>query len=387
MIKSSKVLKFIGMLISICFTILMLQTFAVELHERILYFFTGLMPEACKIILLLAAIRFLKKSKKLFVLFAALFIPFAGVSLAASISFAMHTVEKQMYIVVEVTENTSYSHSYSIIQQQANSIRDAIAHLEAERADELNRANSVIDSLSVDFVTRRRELIEDRTTLLDNYDQRISDLRDELNEKDELLMSLGTDMAQSQPTAETRKLSDNAVSGLFLTISNLSGAAIENLVLWYAVALGVIIDLSGAVLALVEGFTVPEKVPVKKPEQKKRTMPDDTNGTDETLGLAYMEPVLPVNKAVGTTEQSETNGTSEVIALPVHVPKVEIQPEAKAQKQTKYDLFVDFVKNNGIDVSGLTHSKLMEIAPSLKMSRTTYHRCVKDYLNETGPAT
>ena len=223
--------------------------------------------------------------------------------------------------------------------------------------------------------------------LLESYDERISDLRINLNEKNELLMSISTDMAQFQIVTETRKLSDNAVAGLFTTISDLSGVSIENLVLWYAMALGIIIDLGGAVLALVEGFTVPEKVPEKKPDKKKCTLPDGTNETDETLGLAHMELVLPVNKAVETTEQIETNGTSEVVSLPVHVPNDEIKPETKELKQTKYTLFVDFVKNNGIDVSGLTHSKLMKIAPSMKMSRTTYHRCVKDYLNETDTAT
>jgi hypothetical protein len=385
MIKSSKVLKFIGMLISVSFTVLMLQTFAVELHERILYFFTGLMPEACKIILLLAAIKFLKKSKKLFVLLVALFVPFASVSLAASISFAMYTVEKQMF-VIEQTEDTSYSHNYAIVYQQAADIRDAIARLEAERANELNRANAEIDSLPAEyFVTRRRELAEDRNVLIDSYDRRISDLRTELNEKNELLMSLSTGMAQSQNMTETRRLSDNAVAGLFTTISDLSGASIENLVLWYAMALGVIIDLSGAVLALVEGFTVPEIVTKKKPAKKKSPLLGTENVTDETLGLTQMELELPVDEPVGTMEPLETNGPSEEDTSPTHIFNEKIKPEAKEQKQTKYDHFVSFVESNGIDVLGLTYSKLMKIAPSLKMSKTTYHRCVKAYMDEPKP--
>ena len=222
--------------------------------------------------------------------------------------------------------------------------------------------------------------------LLESYNERISDLRIELNEKNELLMSISNDMAQSQIITETRKLSDNAVAGLFTTISDLSGASIENLVLWYAMPLGIIIDLSGAVLALVEGFTVPDTVPEKKQEKKMSSMPVAENGTAENLGLAQMELGLPMNETVGTMELIETNDTSEVVASPDHVSDDEIKPETKVQKQTKYDLFVSFVESNGIDVLGLTYAKLMEMVPSLKMSKTTYHRCVKDYMNESKTA-
>ena len=129
------------------------------------------------------------------------------------------------------------------------------------------------------------------------------------------------------------------------------------------------------------------EVPEKKPVKKKSPMLGAKNGTDETMGLTQMELELPVNEPVGTMEPLESNGTSEEDTSPTHILSEEIKPEAKAQKQTKYDYFVSFIESNGVDVLGLTYAKLMEIAPSLKMSKTTYHRCVKDYLNETDVAT
>ena len=68
------------------------------------------------------------------------------------------------------------------------------------------------------------------------------------------------------------------------------------------------------------------------------------NGTDETMGLTQMELELSVNEPVGTMEPLETNGTSEEDTSPTHILNEVIKPEAKAQKQTKYDHFVSFVK-------------------------------------------
>ena len=155
MIKSTKYLKFLGMLTSATFTIIMLQTFAGNIVEHILYFIAGVIPEICKIILLLSGIFFYHRKKSLGVRLFIFFIPFFCTSLFASVSFVIHTVQKQMYEAI-IADDENHNNNYYFIQEQANTIKANISNLETERTEERNRFNSLIDSLPVDHITRRR---------------------------------------------------------------------------------------------------------------------------------------------------------------------------------------------------------------------------------------
>jgi len=214
MIKAVTYLKFIGMGVSISFTILMLQLMAGGLHEHILYFLAGMIPELSKIILLLAAL----KHKRIGFYF--LLLPFLLVSLAASILFTVHTLNARV-------------HEFSRIDD--TDIRHQLAVVEAERADELNRVNALLDSLPQHYVNRRAATLQDRAAMLEEFDSTIADLRSQLIDVENDTQS-------------------NLLTDSINRIAELFNMELDTAIFIIAVILGTILDLGGVSLALVEGY-------------------------------------------------------------------------------------------------------------------------------------
>ena len=121
--KGTKYIEYVGMAISLPITILFLQTFAEKPHEQILFFFVGVLIEACKMISLLVIIRSFKKNKMFSMLFSVFFVMYFFVSLTFSVSYAIYTDQKQTnVIVVEVDDDINYKHDSSIVYEQKSSI-------------------------------------------------------------------------------------------------------------------------------------------------------------------------------------------------------------------------------------------------------------------------
>jgi len=357
-LKYVKYLKFIGMGASVAFTIIMLQTFASSIVEHVIYAIAGFIPEICKIILLLSGMYFYYQKKSLGVKLFILFIPFFCISLVGSISFVIYTVQKQMYIV-EISEDIAHIHSYEVIQGQINVINDNITILEAERIEERNRFNALIDSLPAADVAQRRRLLEDRELLMESYETRISNMRMDIHIKEGQLVEITTDAVQSQNIVENRRLNNNSVAGFFSTISNITGAEIETIILWYAILLGIILDSCGVALAYVEAK--------QNANLNEKNLKKDKHDVDEN-DLENEE--IFDNEIVSDTDEDDA-------VLPTEDSEIKI-----SKSKNTYENFKKCIAENDLDVASLKYTKFLEYHPEARPS--TFQKHIKKYRKELG---
>lgn len=255
MIKSQKEIMLINLIgfvssgVSYIFTILMLMSFAETNLEKFLYFMCGVINDGVKWFTLITLIKYYRaKLYKNFVAYSFLFLLFAGMSMIASISFSVYTVKKQMYDV-KIVENTAYMSTIS----QIDKINADIITLETEKISEINRLNSELDGLPLDYITRRQQLSDKKIELTNFYDNKIQNLKNELDIKVAELNSIDT------KETEVRVLKNNAIAGFFETISTVTKISIDNIILAFAVALGVILDVASIALTFDSSFSYQNK--------------------------------------------------------------------------------------------------------------------------------
>lgn len=255
MIKSKKelmLISFIGFVssaVSYIFTILMLMSFAETGLEKFLYFCCGVINDGVKWFALITLIKYYRaKLYKNFIVYCFLFFLFAGMSMIASISFSVFTVKKQMYDV-QVIENKNYIN----VSNQVEKLKENIQTLEAEKANEIQRINTEMDGLPLDYITRRENLANKKIELTNFYDTKLNPLRIELDEK---ITKLGE---IDRKNTEIKTLKNNAIAGFFETISNVTTVNIDNVILIFAIALGVILDTASIALTFDSSFSYQNK--------------------------------------------------------------------------------------------------------------------------------
>jgi len=359
MIKSSKYMKFAGMAISALFTVLLFQLFAETPLERGIYLGAAIVVEYCKITLVMHSL----KRGKAFIITCFMAFLFFAISLTASISFNMYTAQKAMYETIEIIHtDTRYSNTYSLlesqhslVQSQIEEIRGIIATVEAERAGELARMNSVIAETPADFVTLRRELTGDRAAILEGYDSQIDDLRSRLQVETAVLTGIMVEMSEVperevvETITEERQLRDNSLAGFFVLMSDLTGAEVYSIILLFAVLLGIALDLTGISFVLVENANTAAETML------------DTVDTAKSTALEVIETVVETDVDKPST-LSMVQSTAKIICL---------------KKIDCYENFEEYVIANNLDAETLTPSNFPNVP------RSTFYKYKKNLHKST----
>jgi hypothetical protein len=320
----TKIIGLVSSAVSYVFTILMLMSFAETGLEKVLYFLCGVINDGTKWFTLLAMIKYYRaKLFKNFVGYSILFVLFAGMSMIASISFSVFTVKKQMYDV-EIKQNEFFL----VSQGQAAKAEEDILKLESEKTNEINRLNTELDGLPLDFVTRRKELSDKKIELTNFYDTKLAGLKTELDEKTKLLDGLdGGDI-------EVRKLKNNAIAGFFETIANTTKTNIDTIILIFAIALGVILDTASIALTFDSSFSY----------QNKREFNKDMTKYKNVKAMK-----MELDEKIKDFEEEK--------------PKV-----------LSYDDFVKYIDENDLDVSEINFNGFKSLVP-----RSTFYSFLNKY--------
>lgn len=240
---------FISSFVSYVFTIIMLMSFAETRTEKFLYFLCGVIIDGVKWFSLITLIKYYRaRLYKNVVGYFILFVLFFGMSLTASISYSIYTVKKQMYNV-QTIENAAYLN----LLDQLNKSKDDLTILESDKANELSRINLEMDGLPLNYVTRRKELSDKKLELTNFYDNKISIIKTEVKTKADELSKI-----DNKPQ-EVKTLKMNSISAFFETISNVTRFNIDNIIIAFAVALGVILDTGSIALIFDNSFSYQNK--------------------------------------------------------------------------------------------------------------------------------
>lgn len=243
------VIGFVSSVVSYIFTIVMLMSFAETPFEKFLYFLCGLIIDGVKWFSLITLIKYYRaKLYKNFFGYFILFLLFFGMSLTASISFSIYTVKKQMYDVKSI-ENAAYVNSLD----QVNKYKDDLSVLESDKSSEISRVNSELDGLPLDFITRRKELSDKKIELTSFYDNKINILKSLLDAKINDLSLI------SSESVEVKTLKNTSIASFFETLSNVSHINIDSIIIFFAVALGVILDTASIALIFDSSFSYHNK--------------------------------------------------------------------------------------------------------------------------------
>lgn len=268
MIKSKKelmIISFIGFLssaVSYVFTILLFMSFAETNLEKFLYFLCGIINDGVKWFSLITLIKYYRaKLYKNFVAYCILFLMFFTMSLTASISFSVFTVKKQMYDVKKVQNNL-----YLNTKEQTENLKNDLSKVEDEKIYEINRINTELDGIPLDYITRRKELADKKIELTNFYDKKIAEIKNELDTK---ILELN-DIDGNEVDIKTLK--NNAIAGFFETIATVTKINIDNVILIFAVALGVILDVASIALTFDSTFSYNNKREFKKDITKYKNM-------------------------------------------------------------------------------------------------------------------
>lgn len=337
MIKTQKeimltsLISFVSSAVSYIFTILMLVSFAETGLEKVLYFLCGVINDGTKWFTLLAMIKYYRaKLYKNFIGYSFLFLLFAGMSMIASISFSVFTVKKQMYDV-QLKQNQYYI----VAKEQVDKIKEDITKLEAEKTGEVNRLNVEMDGLPLDYITRRKELADKKIELTNFYDTKIESLKSEFDEKALLLEGLdGNEI-------EVKTLKKNAIAGFFETMANITKANIDNVILVFAIALGVILDTASIALTFDSSFSY----------QNKREFNKD---------MTKYKNVKAMKRELDEKVKDYDDDKSRVIS---------------------YDDFIKYIDDNDLDVNEISFSDFKSLIPIPKSTFYNFlNRYKKDFL-------
>lgn len=301
MIKSQKELMLINLIgfissgVSYIFTILMLMSFAETNLEKVLYFLCGVINDGMKWFSLITLIKYYRaKFYKNFIVYCFLFFLFFTMSLVASISYSVFTVKKQMYDV-KIIQNNNFIN----VNEQIDKLKIDIINVESDKTNELNRINTELDGLPLDYITRRKELADKKIELTNFYDIKINNLSWQLSEKIKELENI------DGKEIEEKVLKNNAIANFFLTISNVTKTNIDNIILIFAISLGVILDMASIALTFDSSFSYQNKRAFNSDITKIKTMRTikkeldkkiDDEGTKDYRILNYNDFVNHIKK-------------------------------------------------------------------------------------------
>lgn len=326
MIKTKKELMAIGFLgylstvLSYIFTISMLMTFAETTWEKCLYFCCGVVIDGVKWFALLTLIKYHRaKLYNQFVSYFVLFLFFASISVIASVSFSIYTVKKQMY---DVTQNQNPL--YVTLQDSINNSKGELNALNEEKNNELARLNTELDSLPLDYITRRQELSNKKIELIGFYDNKITALKTDYDNKVNELNTI-----DSTPQ-ELKKLKNNPIAGFFETISNAFNIQVDSIIMFFAIMLGVALDVASIAFTFDRSYSYENK----RSFNKHQTVFKNLKLTDATLKTGSDDKIL------------------------------------------NFDDFIQFVNKNDLDIDSLKYSQVSDY-----ISKTSFYRWMDQYKN------
>lgn len=244
-----KVLGFGSSLVSYIFTINMLMSFADTPFNKFLYFLCGLIIDGAKWFSLITLIKYYRvKIYKNFFLYTILFILFLTMSVVASVSYSIYTVKNQMYDI-QVIENTALNNANENIEK----LKKDVENIQNTKNNELYRLNTELDGLPLDYITRREEIENKKLELTNMYDKKINNTTWQLNEAKKVLENIDVGIQ------EKRTLKNNAIANFFQTLSNVASLDIDNIILIFAIALGVLLDVISVSLIFDSAFSYANK--------------------------------------------------------------------------------------------------------------------------------
>lgn len=255
MIKTKKEKFLIGIIgitatiISYYFTISMLMTFGETAQEKFLYMLCGVIIDGVKWFSLITAIKYYRAGiYSSLVMYLVLFILFLCVSVVASVSYSIYGVKKQMYDT-SITENNAYV----LALQKTNDLKANLDQLKAEKTSEIKRLNDEKDLMPLDWISRRNEIEDRKLEINTTFDKQINDRQWQYNEQLKVLEGI-----DNKPI-ETKTLKNNAMAGFFQTISNVLKVDIDNIIVWSAIILGVLLDVASVAMAFDNAFSYDSK--------------------------------------------------------------------------------------------------------------------------------
>lgn len=312
------VLALISTIVSLVFTTCMLMTLGVTQFDKILYFFCGIVNDGAKWFALITAIKYFKaKVYGVFSFYLILFVLFFSVSLFASISFTAYTVQSQLYDVTE-SENLEYN----TLTEHIKTLESEIAKLENEKTAEISRANKELDSIPLDYVTRRKEIEAKKNEVNIKYDEKLNNTKWQLSESKTKLTQT------SDIKTEVKTLKKNPVAGLFNLMANVFNASLDSTIITCSVILGMILDVIGI------SFTV-----------------DKSNSYDSKRELNKQQTK---NKNIYKLSRRLNNPAADSIDLR-HSPA--------ADSIDSLDSFLDYCNKNELDLNDLKFSEVEGLIP------------------------
>ena len=221
-------------LLSVCFTMMLFMTFGTGWFDKGLLGIAGIVNDGAKAFCLIQLIKYCKA--KLYpnaTLYGIMFIIFGLISLAGSVSYMIYQAKNQMYH----TENVINT-EIATLEKQIQKTEDEINKLEFDKTAEINRVNSVIDSLPANQITNRSTYEQQKQTTINLYDTKINELKPALTEKQAKYDGI-------DKTAKTiRVLNDNALTGLLETISQTLKISLDGIVVAFAILIGGAMDFA-----------------------------------------------------------------------------------------------------------------------------------------------